>query len=173
MTGYDSRGTVATSRRSLKGTAALLALAIAALILALFMAGCRQPATTEGTPTQPDTRSGTTSGGGRVIKVSEANFQSEVLDCKQPVLMDFGAPWCGPCRVLEPILESLAKKYAGRAKIVSINVDDNRSLARKYVGRGIPTLVLLKGGKELYRREGISRDIEKVLAVELDKALRE
>jgi len=168
----ETSRTVHTSRRYLKANAgALLALAIAALVLTLFVAGCRQSATTEGTPPEADTRSGTSSDAGRVIQVSEANFSSEVLDCKQPVLMDFGADWCAPCRILEPILADLAKEYAGRVKIVSIDTDKNRSLARKYVGRGIPTLVLLKGGKELYRREGISRDIDEILAAELDKAL--
>lgn len=78
--------------------------------------------------------------------VSDSNFEAEVLKSSEPVLVDFWAPWCGPCKSIAPIVEDLAKDYAGKLKVVKINVDDNKEAAHKYNVRGIPNLVLFKNG---------------------------
>lgn len=78
--------------------------------------------------------------------VSDASFEAEVLKSNEPVLVDFWAPWCGPCKSIAPIVEDLAKDYAGKLKVVKINVDDNKEAAHKYNVRGIPNLILFKGG---------------------------
>jgi thioredoxin 1 len=82
-----------------------------------------------------------------VKEIGEAGFQSDVIDSALPVLVDFYAPWCGPCRALAPALEGIAKAYDGRVRVVKVNVDDAESLAVKYQIRGVPTLMIFKGGK--------------------------
>ena len=82
-----------------------------------------------------------------VKEVQEADFQKEVLDADMPVLADFFAPWCGPCRALAPALEGIAKTYDGRLKVVKVNVDDAQQLAAGYRIRGVPTLMFFKNGK--------------------------
>ena len=81
-----------------------------------------------------------------VLPVNTNNFDVEVLKCEIPVLVDFWAVWCVPCRVLTPIVEELSGTYSGRAKFVAINVDEERQLAQKYNIHSIPTLVFFKGG---------------------------
>lgn len=81
-----------------------------------------------------------------VKEIREADFQKEVLESKLPVLVDFFAPWCGPCRALAPALEGIAKAYDGRLKVVKVNVDDATVLAAGYRIRGVPTLMFFKGG---------------------------
>lgn len=78
------------------------------------------------------------------IKANE--FDQEVLKSAQPVLVDFYAPWCGPCRMMAPVLESLAAEFEGRAKIVKLNVDTAPELAARYGIRGVPTMILFKNG---------------------------
>ena len=78
--------------------------------------------------------------------VTDANFKSEVLDSGLPVLVDYWAEWCGPCKALAPLLEDLAKDYGGKLKIAKVNVDENQQLARKYNIKAIPTLMLFKDG---------------------------
>lgn len=86
--------------------------------------------------------------------VSQNNFQSEVLGSSQPVLVDFWAPWCGPCKMLAPVVEKVASANAGKAKFVKLNTDDNPSLAGEYQVSGIPCLILFKGGKPVDRIVG-------------------
>ncbi len=86
--------------------------------------------------------------------VSQTNFQQEVLGSGQPVLVDFWAPWCGPCKMLGPVVEKVAASHAGRAKFVKLNTDDNPSLAGQYQVSGIPCLILFKAGKPVDRIVG-------------------
>ncbi len=81
--------------------------------------------------------------------VTDGSFESEVLKSEVPVLVDFWAEWCGPCRALAPKLEELAGELSGKVKIVKVNVDENQSTPAKFGVRGIPALLLFKGGKEV------------------------
>ncbi len=83
---------------------------------------------------------------GNIAEVSAATFQNEVLESDVPVLVDFWAPWCGPCRAIAPVLEELSSEYAGRAKIVKVNVDDHQAVAANYGVRSIPNLIVFKNG---------------------------
>jgi thioredoxin 1 len=82
-----------------------------------------------------------------VQQVSDSSFEADVLKSELPVLIDFWAPWCGPCKQIAPVVDELAKEYAGRLKIVKMNVDDNPQTPSKYGVRGIPNLILFKGGQ--------------------------
>jgi thioredoxin 1 len=82
----------------------------------------------------------------KVTEVGDQNFDAEVLNSPVPVLVDFWAAWCAPCRMLAPVVEAVAEKYEGRAKIVKLNVDENTLTSGKYNIKGIPTLLLFKAG---------------------------
>ena len=84
--------------------------------------------------------------GDKVQDVTDQNFEQEVLNSDQPVLVDFWAAWCAPCRMIAPTMEQIADQYSGRAKVVKLNVDENGSTSFKYNIKGIPTLLLFKGG---------------------------
>ncbi len=103
-------------------------------------------------------------------EVSDADFEREVLKADKPVLVDFWAPWCGPCRMVAPIVEELADEYQGQVKFVKLNTDDNVETAAKYGIRSIPTLLVFKGGETFdqiigFRPKGdLKRVIDKALA---------
>jgi len=84
-----------------------------------------------------------------LIQVNDKNFASEVLNSTLPVLVDFWATWCGPCRSISPIVEELAKEFTGKVKVTKLNVDESPATPSQYGVRGIPTLILFKGGKIL------------------------
>ena len=104
-----------------------------------------------------------------VKDVSDNSFEADVLKSERPVLVDFWAQWCAPCRMLAPTVEAVAEKYAGSAAVVKLNVDDNPAVSQRYGIKGIPTLILFKGGNEAERivgatsKENISRMIDRVL----------
>jgi thioredoxin 1 len=81
--------------------------------------------------------------------VTDANFESEVLKSDKPVLVDFWAPWCGPCKAIGPIVEEVAEQFKDNVKVMKLNVDDNQKTALDYAVRSIPTLILFKEGKVL------------------------
>ena len=81
-----------------------------------------------------------------VTEVNDQNFETEVLKSTTPVVVDFWAPWCGPCRMLGPVMDKLSESYAGKVKFVKLNVDDNRKTASNYGVMSIPTVIYLKGG---------------------------
>ena len=84
---------------------------------------------------------------GNVLTVTDAQFKTEVLDSAVPVLVDFWATWCAPCRAIAPTVEELAGKYAGKMKVAKLDVDSNQETAQKYNIRSIPTLLVFKGGQ--------------------------
>ena len=102
-----------------------------------------------------------------VNDVNDGSFEQDVLQADKPVLVDFWAAWCAPCRMLAPTVEAVAEKYSSTARVVKLNVDENPSVSQRYGIKGIPTLILFKGGKEEERvvgatsKEAISRMIDK------------
>ena len=83
---------------------------------------------------------------GLTIPVTDETFEDEVLNAEQPVLIDYWAEWCGPCKMIAPVLEEIAEDYAGRLKVAKLNIDENPTTPPKYGIRGIPTLMLFKNG---------------------------
>jgi thioredoxin 1 len=81
-------------------------------------------------------------------EVNDGNFETEILKSEIPALVDFWAPWCGPCKLIAPVIEQLATQYAGKVKIVKMNVDEAPATPAKYNVRGIPTVIMFKNGEE-------------------------
>ncbi len=101
-----------------------------------------------------------------VIEGTDSNFPQEVLKSPLPVLVDFWAPWCGPCRVVGPLVEQLADEYAGKIKVVKLNTDENMEISEMYGIRSIPTLAIFKNGEVV---DGVLRAVPKnILKAKLD-----
>ena len=91
-----------------------------------------------------------------VRDINEAALEDELLQSEQPILVDFWAPWCGPCRAMSPAVEAAAQRLAGGAKVYKVNVDENPSVSPRFNLRGIPTFIVFKDGKEANRLVGLS-----------------
>jgi thioredoxin 1 len=103
------------------------------------------------------------------LTFSDTSFDNDVLNSETPVLVDFWAEWCGPCRMMEPTIDTVATDYAGKVKVGKLNVDDNGNTAMRYGIRGIPTLLLFKGGKVVEQRVGAvgKSEVQKMLDAHL------
>lgn len=102
-------------------------------------------------------------------EITDSNFQTDILGSDKPVLVDFWAEWCGPCRMIAPSVEAIAEQYDGKAGVYKMNVDENLNVPNQYGIRGIPTLIVFKGGQEQERivgavtREAIAKVLDKYL----------
>ncbi|ADB16258.1 thioredoxin [Pirellula staleyi DSM 6068] len=90
-----------------------------------------------------------------VLELTDSNFQTEVISSSQPVLVDFWAPWCGPCRKIAPMIDELASENAGTAKIGKVNIDNNQEAAMQYGIEAIPTIIIFRDGQPVQRFQGI------------------
>ena len=90
-----------------------------------------------------------------LLKFTDQNFKAEVLDAPVPVLVDFSAVWCGPCKSLAPIVEEIAREYAGRVKVGKLDIDEDRETPTRFDVMAVPTLIFFKGGKELAKITGL------------------
>src|SRR5262245_39023688 len=90
-----------------------------------------------------------------ILEVTDSNFENDVLKSEKPVLVDFWAEWCGPCRAIAPTVEAVAEQYNGSLRVGKMNVDFNQNVPMQYGIRGIPTLILFKGGREVERIVGM------------------
>ncbi|RME23517.1 MAG: thioredoxin [Deltaproteobacteria bacterium] len=101
------------------------------------------------------------------VELGDSDFDKIVKESKLPVLVDFWAPWCGPCRMMSPILENMAKKYAGKLLVAKLNTDDNPQTPASFGIRGIPTMILFRGGQEASRQVGAVPEamLEKMVGV--------
>jgi len=93
---------------------------------------------------------------GNVIELTDANFDAEVSNSKEPVLVDFGATWCGPCKVLAPIVEKLADENVGKYKVCKVDIDDAPAVTAKFGVRGVPTVIVFKNGQRASQHVGVT-----------------
>lgn len=103
-----------------------------------------------------------------LVTINEQNFDSEIVKYGQPVLVDFWAPWCGPCLSMAPVIEQIAKEFEGRVKVGKMNVDENKELTARFGIRGIPTLLFFKDGKVVAQEVGFTTKeglVEKINSV--------
>lgn len=91
-----------------------------------------------------------------VIELNDINFDAEVLQAKEPVLVDFGATWCGPCRALSPIIDKLADEHVGKVKVAKVDIDDAPGVARRYGVRSVPTVIFFEGGEKKGQHVGLT-----------------
>lgn len=105
----------------------------------------------------------------QIIEITDDNFQAEVAESDLPVLVDFWAEWCGPCRAIAPLVEQLATEYAGKLKVAKLNVDNARQTAVKFGIQSIPTLLIFKGGEVTGKIAGARSKVDMKAAI--DKAL--
>jgi thioredoxin 1 len=105
--------------------------------------------------------------GANVLEINDLNFETEVLKSSVPFLLDFGAVWCGPCRVLAPIVDKLADELQGKARVGKLDIDEAPATASKFGIRGVPTVLVFKNGKEAARHVGVTskETLAKLLAV--------
>ncbi len=103
--------------------------------------------------------------GANVLTFTDAGWDKDVLNSDAPVLVDFWAEWCGPCRMMSPTIDAIADAYAGRVRVGKLNVDENNATSMRYNVRGIPTLLLFKGGKVVEQKVGAvgKTDVQKML----------
>jgi len=108
--------------------------------------------------------------GANTLTFTDASWDSEVLNSEVPVLVDFWAEWCGPCRMMSPTVDAVAELYAGRVKVGKLNVDENNQTGMRYNVRGIPTLLVFKGGKVVEQRVGAigKSDMQKMLDAHIE-----
>jgi thioredoxin 1 len=104
---------------------------------------------------------------GKLLEITNENFEKEVLTADKLVVVDFWAAWCGPCRMVGPVLEELSQEMSEKVKIVKVNVDENPELADKYQIRSIPTMIFFKNGKEAERSIGAAQ--KSVIAAKIEK----
>jgi thioredoxin 1 len=107
---------------------------------------------------------------GSILEITDATFQTDVMESEQPVLVDFWAPWCGPCRMIAPMVEELANENRGSFKVAKINIDDNPSAATNYGVSSIPTLMIFKAGEVVERFVGVQPKTRLQAAIDAAKA---
>jgi len=107
----------------------------------------------------------------QVLHVGDADFAAQVLESSTPVLVDFWAPWCGPCKAIGPMVDDLAKTYAGKVKVVKVDIDKNQRTSFEYKVKSIPTLMVFRDGKVDATQIGAPGNIKSLLTQMLDKAI--
>ncbi len=110
---------------------------------------------------------------GKIIEVTDQSFGGEVLESDIPVLVDYWAPWCGPCRMAAPVLEKIADEYEGRLKVCKVNVDENREAASQYRIMSIPTMLLFKNGELVDQITGVTPNFERDLKKKVEPHVAE